>query len=89
MNNTTVNFNYFNEIETTSLRIFNLVVTFSNLKSDFGDEVAKAYVENLSQVERKQMFLVLAAIKKDGVEAVRKSIVKDIPLEDEVIVSGN
>lgn len=72
------NFNKFNEIQHTPLRVFNRVAMLFNIKEDQGEETAKEYVNCFTESERKQMLMVMVAIEKQGVEAVRKAVTKDL-----------
>lgn len=69
--------NTFNEIEHKPLRTFNRVVYFSNILSDKGKAYAVKYIENFSELERKEMYLVQMAVKAKGVEAIRKLVTRD------------
>lgn len=75
-------FNYFEEAETDQLRFWNIAVTLSNLREDFGDEVATEYVSNLSKLEINCVSLVYHTILKKGLDEARKEILGFTPVKD-------
>ena len=68
----------FNSVSHKPLRVYNRVVMFYNLMQDRGKEIAVKYIEQFSENDRKDMYLVQVAIKKLGKDAVYKSVTKDL-----------
>jgi len=83
----TLHFNRFEEVKHIPLRVYNRVAYYYNLYEDKGRETAKQYIETFSDMERTQMGYVMIAIKTKGLDAVKKSVTKDLvvtydPIED-------
>lgn len=72
------NFNRFDEVTHTPLRVYNRVVLMHNLLEDFGTSVVADYIATFTEDERKQMFLFNAFLKKEGKEAAHKLASKDL-----------
>lgn len=68
----------FDEIEHTPLRVYNRVVMMNNLHSSISADEAKAYAEQFSESDRKQMFVMMAFIKSKGMEQARKAVTKGL-----------
>lgn len=64
--------NTFNDIKHMPLRVFNRTVTLNNIYEDSGEVGAKAYIEQFTQGERKQIFLMQNFIKAKGQDEARK-----------------
>ena len=77
------NYNKFDEITHTPLRVFNRVVLMSNLLADFGEEAAVGYAQSFTDDERKQLFIMHQFIKEKGPEKARKFVTKDLKLVPE------
>ena len=80
------NFNKFDDISHLPLRVYNRVVLLNNLHTDFGPQAAKEYIELFNEGERKQMYIMQAHLKNNGVEAVKKEVTKGLSVvggEDE------
>lgn len=74
-------FNKFSDVENTTLRTFNRVMFMENIKEDFGTDKVREYIELFNEPERKQMYIMVTFIKKNGVEAAQ-SIVRRIMSEE-------
>lgn len=72
------NFETFNHITHTPLRVFNRVVFMTNLLTDFGKEAASNYAELFDESERKQMYIMQVYINQKGVDEARKTVTKGL-----------
>lgn len=81
-------FNYFNEVKHVPLRIFNRTAMFYNLKEDFGSAVAEDYVSQLSAPQKLQIVLMIEAIKKEGLDNIRKIVTEGVEFDDKDYVYG-
>lgn len=73
MQNETVH-NTFDDIQHTPLRVFNRVMFMMNLNQSVSPEEGKAYAESFSEGEKKQMYVMGAFIKKNGLDKTRKVV---------------
>lgn len=71
-------YNKFNEVEHTPLRAFNRVARMYNIQEDDGADAAREYAASFSDVERRQMMIIIVAIEKFGVDSVRKQVTKNL-----------
>lgn len=76
------NFNTFDEIQHKPLQIFNRTVMLSNIHSDLGKEKVAEYIENFTQAERKQMFIMQNFIKKFGYKKAKDLCTSNVQFED-------
>lgn len=61
----------------------------SNLRKDFGPEVAKEYGGSFTEDERKQMFVMSTFIKQHGEVEARKAVTKGLTLvQEEELTDG-
>lgn len=77
----TETFNNFNDIQHLPLRVFNRTILFNNIFTDFGKESASEYIEQFSQGERKQMFVMQAYIKKFGYKFAKEKVTEGLEFD--------
>ena len=78
--------NTFSEIEELKLRVYNRTVILSNLTKDFGKEAGQEYLEQFSEGEHKQIYLMAQYIKVKGLDAVAKEVTKNFAPQAETIL---
>lgn len=78
-----VDFNRFDEIKHFPLKIFNRVVLAFNIRDDFGQHVLEEYLEMFNNEERLAMLSMYQFIKKNGAEAAKQLVTKDLVLEND------
>ena len=76
-------FNNFNDIEHMPLRVFNRAITIGNIKSDFGINSVKEYINQFSEYEKKQIAVMLAYIEKFGVKKAQDECTAGVEFNDE------
>lgn len=64
----------FNDIKDVKLQTWNRCAIVFNLTADQGPAVAKKYLEQFSEEDKKKIYGMFDCIKKFGYEAVRKQI---------------
>lgn len=74
----TVDVKNFNDVEHLPLRVFNRSVTTFNLLEFGGEAAAREYLEQFSENERKQIFIMNQYIKSEGEAAARKVATKGL-----------
>lgn len=70
--------NDFNEIQHTPLRVYNRTVFATNLLSDSGKEVMTDYLNQFTDGEKKQIFLMSNWIKAFGQKKVQQEVTKGL-----------
>lgn len=75
-------FEKFDDIEHLPLKVFNRVVNMFNLVEDSGAQAGENYLEQFTEGERRQMYLMAAYIKQKSVEAVRKEVTNGLEVVD-------
>lgn len=79
----------FNDVSYAPLRIFNRCVMLFNINEDQGYEAAQAYLKGFTQADKSEMLAVYNRVKKEGVDTVRRELIRTMPLpEEEEIVYG-
>jgi len=71
-------FDTFNHIENNNLKAFNRAVMLYNILEDFGEVGAREYIANFSQEDKTKIYLILMAVKKFGVDTVRKLVLSKV-----------
>lgn len=79
------NFNRFDEISHTPLRVFNRVVTLFNLHKDSGEKAAEAYMETFDEGERNQMYVISHLIREKGEKETRKMCTQGLEIVDDAV----
>ena len=77
----TMQFNQFNDVQHMPLRVFNRAVFASNLAEDFGVDTAKQYFETFSELDKKQIYVMVSYIKKFGVEQTKKVVTNGLEVK--------
>ncbi len=72
-----IDFQRYDEVEHTPLRVYNRAVTLYNLTEDFGKEVGKEYLGIFSNEEVKQITIMVSYIETRGAEAASKFATRD------------
>lgn len=80
-------FENFSEIKHTPLQVFNRTIMMNNINNDFGVDKLKEYIEQFTDSERKQMFVMQQFIKKQGYKAARMFATKGIVFGDDAVVT--
>jgi len=75
-------FNKFEEIQHTPLRVYNRVVMMNNILADFGKEKLQEYIEQFSEGERKQMFVMQHYLRYHGPKKTIEDVTKGVEFED-------
>jgi len=71
------NYSTFEDIDDVSLRTWNRCAMASNLLNDKGEEESRAYMEQFSSLEKKQMLLLFKYIEAKGYEATRAEVARN------------
>lgn len=79
MNNT---FEMFDDIEHLPLKVFNRAVYLTNLVEDSGKQAGENYIKQFEEGARRQIYFMLAYIKKSGLEAVKKNVFNGLEVVD-------
>ena len=77
----------FEDVEYAPLRSYNQCVMFFNIREDSGEHAAQEYINRISQADRMRMLMTYEVVKKLGAEAVKRHIVRTMPLPEEEVVS--
>lgn len=75
------NLNRFDEIEHLPLRVYNRVVMTHNLLEDSGEDAVRAYLDQFTDDERKQMFIVNTYLTHKGQKATYDYVTKDLEIQ--------
>jgi hypothetical protein len=78
----------FEDIEYAPLRSYNQCVMFFNIREDSGEHAAQEYLERISQADRTNMLMTYETVKKLGAEAVKRYIVRTMPVPEEELING-
>lgn len=78
-------FERFDDVNYMPLRIFNRVVFLHNLISDSGKTSGSQYINLFNEVEKKQMLLMSAYIKKVGEAQARRDVTKNLVIVDDPV----
>ena len=68
------NFEKFDFVKSPYLRAYNRTVLTMNLQSDFGQDVARSYLEMFDEFERSQIGAIISNILKQGQEETKRQI---------------
>lgn len=71
------NYPTFEDIADVSLRTWNRCAMASNLLNDKGEGESRAYMEQFSSLEKKQMLLLFKYIEAKGYEATRAEVARN------------
>ncbi len=66
----------FDEVENTTLRVWNRCATAFNLAEDKGDDAVAKYMEKFDQKGKRQMLIMFNYIKLKGYETVKKEVMR-------------
>ena len=75
-------FNTFSDVKDTTLRAYNRVAMAYNLREDFSVGVMEEYFNMFDEDSKKQMLVIILAIKAKGLDEVKKEVMKQTVLED-------
>lgn len=73
----------FDDIENVGLRVYNRLVMLFNINEDSGKDAAEAYLDQFDKGEKKQLYIMSAALKKYGKDELLKIVTKDLELPPE------
>ena len=73
----------FNHIKHEPLKIYNRAVMACNIKEDSGIAAFEEYVAQFSPKELKDMYNLLALVKKLGLDYVRKLVTHNMELQED------
>ena len=74
MENNYKGYKLFNDIKDVKLRAYNRIRTMMNINEAMGEQQAEHYVESFSELGKKDMAVMAAWIKRDGLENVSKQL---------------
>lgn len=77
-----MNFERFDDVNHLPLRVFNRVIYLTNLVADYGQEVAKSYLETFNKGEQAQITMLGMYIKDKGRDTVRKEVTNGLEIVD-------
>ena len=72
------NYSTFEDIDDVSLRTWNRCAMASNLLNDKGEGESRAYMEQFSSLEKKQMLLLFKYIEVRGYENVKREVFRKL-----------
>jgi hypothetical protein len=75
--------NKFDDIQHVPLKVYNRVVFLTNLHEDAGVEAAREYVNMFTDDERKQMYIMQAAVKTEGLKKIKEIVTKGVEFSHE------
>lgn len=73
--------NRFDDIEHMPLRVYNRLVLMHNLMSDSGKQAVQDYLENFSEDEVKQIFILNTYLSKKGQKATYEFVTKGLDFQ--------
>lgn len=78
-------FNNFDDIEHLPLRVYNRAITATNISNDLGRTALTEYIEQFTDIEKKQLAIMFAFIQKYGLKKAQEEATKGIEFTDEQI----
>jgi hypothetical protein len=70
-------YDLFNEVVDSNVRNWNRTVTMHNMCADGNQASVRGYIEQLDQKSRLGCVVLLTAIKRDGIQKVKETVIKE------------